>query len=64
MKSPPNINVEVKEAASLLLNRSDLSRGFKSLKNVLVKQGVILPQYETVQTCGKECVHSGELKWG
>ena len=47
----PPVTVGLRECASLLMNRSDLSqRGYNSLKKVMATQNVILESYSNVQS--------------
>ncbi len=50
-KNSPGIDIPLKDAGGLLLDRSDLSqRGYKNLKSILNKQNVQLPSYDSVQS--------------
>ena len=49
MKDLPRRDIPIKESASLLVSRTDLTqRGYKNLKTVLASQNVILAPYESV----------------
>lgn len=50
VKSPPTTKIGVREGASLIMSRSDLSqRGYKNVKKILKSQNVELPSYISVQ---------------